>query len=94
MSRETGTDEILCDVRERVATITLNRPEAKNALTMEMKEALYCLVRDLEDDAEVGCFLLTRLKAWLLGVEDGLKISDKQTFFASVVEERTYTSET
>ena len=57
--RETGTSEVLCEVRARVATITLNRPEAKNALTMEMKEALYCLVRDLEDDPAVGCFLLT-----------------------------------
>jgi len=59
MSRETGTKEILCDVRDRVATITLNRPEAKNALTMGMKDALYRLVRDLEDDDDVGCLLLT-----------------------------------
>ena len=57
--RETGTDEVTCEVRERVATITLNRPEAKNALTMDMKESLYVLVRDLESDTEVGCFLLT-----------------------------------
>lgn len=57
--RETGTDEILCEIRDRVATITLNRPDAKNALTMDMKEALYVLVRDLEDDPDVGCFLLT-----------------------------------
>jgi enoyl-CoA hydratase/carnithine racemase len=46
--RETGTPEILCELRDRVATITLNRPEAKNALTMDMKQALYVLVRDLE----------------------------------------------
>ncbi len=59
MDRETGTPEVLCEVRERVATITLNRPEARNALTMEMKEALYRLVCDLEDDDEVGCLLLT-----------------------------------
>jgi len=57
--RETGTEEVLCEVRERVAIITLNRPAAKNALTMDMKEALYRLIRDLEDDAEVGAFLLT-----------------------------------
>jgi 2-(1,2-epoxy-1,2-dihydrophenyl)acetyl-CoA isomerase len=57
--RDTGTPEIECTVRERVARITLNRPEARNALTMGMKEALYCLLRDLEDDLEVGCFLLT-----------------------------------
>jgi len=59
MSRETGTDEVLCEVRDRVATITLNRPDAKNALTMDMKEALYLLVRDLEDDPEVGSLVLT-----------------------------------
>jgi len=59
MKIETGTPEILCEIRDRVATITLNRPEAKNALTMEMKEALYVLVRDLEEDPDVGCFLLT-----------------------------------
>lgn len=57
--RETGTDEIECHVRERVATIAFNRPEAKNALTMDMKEALYVLVRDFEEDPEVGCVLLT-----------------------------------
>ncbi|HPG27175.1 MAG: enoyl-CoA hydratase [Spirochaetaceae bacterium] len=57
--RETGTPELLCEVRERVATITFNRPEAKNALTMDMKEAIYCLVRALEDDPGVGCLLLT-----------------------------------
>ncbi|MEM9176894.1 MAG: enoyl-CoA hydratase [Myxococcota bacterium] len=57
--RETGTDELTCEVRERVATITFDRPEAKNALTMDMKEALYGLVRDLESDPDVGCFLLT-----------------------------------
>ena len=59
MKRETGTSEILCEIRDRVATITLNRPKAKNALTMEMKEALYLLLRDLEEDPDVGCFLLT-----------------------------------
>ncbi|MFK7897690.1 MAG: enoyl-CoA hydratase [Myxococcota bacterium] len=57
--RETGTPEILCEVRDRVATLTFNRPEAKNALTMDMKEALYILVRDLEEDPSVGCFLIT-----------------------------------
>lgn len=57
--RETGTPEVLCEVRERVARITLNRPEAKNALTMDMKQALYRLVRDFEDDEGVGCLLLT-----------------------------------
>jgi len=59
MERETGTSELLCDVRDRVATITLNRPEAKNALTMDMKEALYRLLREIEEDAGIGSVLLT-----------------------------------
>ena len=31
--KDTGTDELLCSVRERVATITLNRPQARNSLS-------------------------------------------------------------
>ncbi len=56
---DTGSSGVLCVIRERVALITLNRPEAKNALTLEMKESLYGLLRDLEEDSSVGCFLLT-----------------------------------
>ena len=28
---DTGTDELLCAIRDRVAIITLNRPEVRNA---------------------------------------------------------------
>ena len=37
---DTGTDQLLCAARERVATITLNRPQARNALTPELTTAL------------------------------------------------------
>jgi enoyl-CoA hydratase/carnithine racemase len=56
---ETGTPELRCRVEERVAVVTLNRPEARNALTVEMKEALRALVPALGVDAGVGCVLLT-----------------------------------
>ena len=36
-SIDTGTPTLLCEIEERVATITLNRPEARNALTWEQK---------------------------------------------------------
>jgi enoyl-CoA hydratase/carnithine racemase len=55
----TGTEQILCSVEERVAVVTLNRPEARNALTLEMKEALRRLVPALGGDEGVGCVLLT-----------------------------------
>ncbi len=56
---DTGTDQLLCRVEERVATVTLNRPDARNALTVEMKQALRRLIPALGDDPGVGCVLLT-----------------------------------
>jgi enoyl-CoA hydratase/carnithine racemase len=56
---DTGTDQVLCHVEERVAHVTLNRPEARNALTMEMKRALHRLIPSLGDDPSVGCLLLS-----------------------------------
>jgi enoyl-CoA hydratase/carnithine racemase len=54
-----GTKQVTCLVEQRVAVVTLNRPEARNALTLEMKEALHAVLPSLGDDPEVGCVLLT-----------------------------------
>jgi len=56
---ETSTPEVLCRVEERVGVLTLNRPQARNALTLEMKQALHRLVPELGRDTTVGCVLLT-----------------------------------
>ena len=56
---ETGTPSLLCHVDERVAVVTLNRPESRNALSVELKEALHDVVARLERDPGVGCLLLT-----------------------------------
>jgi enoyl-CoA hydratase/carnithine racemase len=56
---ETGSDELLCHVEARVAVVTLHRPDARNALTLGMKDALRALLPALADDREVGCVLLT-----------------------------------
>ena len=37
---DTGTGELLCEIRDRVALITLNRPEARNALSDRLTPAL------------------------------------------------------
>ena len=55
----TSTDEVTCRVEDRVAVVTLNRPEARNAITMEMKKALVELLPVLGSDGGVGCVLLT-----------------------------------
>jgi enoyl-CoA hydratase/carnithine racemase len=56
---DTGTEQLLCQVEARVAVVTLNRPEARNALTLDIKEGLRRLIPALGDDTGVGCVLLT-----------------------------------
>jgi enoyl-CoA hydratase/carnithine racemase len=56
---ETGSDSLLCRVEARVAVVTLNRPESRNALSVELKEALHRVFDALDVDDGVGCVLLT-----------------------------------
>jgi enoyl-CoA hydratase/carnithine racemase len=56
---DTGTEELLCRVEARVARVVLNRPAAKNALTLPMKQALVKLLPALAADSAVGAVLLT-----------------------------------
>ncbi|MDC0559251.1 enoyl-CoA hydratase-related protein [bacterium] len=55
----TGTPELLCEVRDRVATVTLNRPEKKNSLSDELTPALREILLVLETRQDVGALLLT-----------------------------------
>ncbi len=56
---DTGTDELLCVVRDRVAIITLNRPEARNALSDNLTPALRAQIRACGDNPDVGALLIT-----------------------------------
>ena len=42
---DTGTNELLCVIRDRVAIITLNRPEARNALSDDLTPALRTMIK-------------------------------------------------
>ena len=53
------TDVVLSEVTDRVATITLNRPEARNALSQELQRALRAAVRAAGDDDGVDVVILT-----------------------------------
>ena len=53
------TDSVCWDLDDAVATITLNRPQARNALTAEMKDALLAAVRKAEAEAAVRAVILT-----------------------------------
>ena len=56
---DTGTSELLCEVRDRVAVITLNRPEARNALSDHLTPALRRMIKRCGDDPAVGALLIT-----------------------------------
>lgn len=56
---DTGTNELLCEVRDRVAIITLNRPEARNALSDHLTPALCTMIRVCGEDPSVGALLIT-----------------------------------
>ena len=58
-SVDTGTDELLCEIEERVATITLNRPDARNALSDRLTPALRRMIKQCGDDPTVGSILIT-----------------------------------
>ena len=52
-------ENILFDVGEGVATITLNRPDKLNAYTTEMGDEVVDAVRKVRDDASVRALILT-----------------------------------
>ena len=56
---DTGTDELLCEIRDRVAIITLNRPDARNAMSDRLTPALRSMIRVCGENPEVGALLLT-----------------------------------
>lgn len=56
---DTGSGQVLAGVQDRVAVITLNRPERRNALSNEMFQALERVLAEVEVDDGVGCVVLT-----------------------------------
>jgi enoyl-CoA hydratase/carnithine racemase len=56
---DTGTDELLCAVRDGVAIITLNRPQARNALSDRLTPALRRMIKERGEDPSVGALLIT-----------------------------------
>jgi enoyl-CoA hydratase/carnithine racemase len=56
---DTGTGELLCEIRDRVALMTLNRPEARNALSDRLTPALRRMIKQCGDDPRVGALLIT-----------------------------------
>ena len=53
------TEVVLVDVTDRIATITLNRPEARNALNAEVRRALPQAVAECDARDDIDVLILT-----------------------------------
>ena len=56
---DTGTEDLLASLDEGVLTLTLNRPQARNAMSGEMTAALAQQLADAELNTKVRCVVLT-----------------------------------
>src|SRR5919198_6697376 len=75
---------ILLDIADRVATITINRPEVKNSLNIEALSALFTALGRCEDQNDVGAVVLTgRGDAFCAGVNlKGYDLEDREALRA------------
>ena len=66
--------DVLYEVSERIATITINRPEARNALTSEMLARIPQLMLDAEanDDVDV---IIGAAGSWKGGAQSRHRVS-------------------
>ena len=51
--------DILVDTKDFVATITINRPKALNALTIDLRHQLGLLIEELNKSTSVRAIILT-----------------------------------
>jgi 2-(1,2-epoxy-1,2-dihydrophenyl)acetyl-CoA isomerase len=58
-SIDTGTEDLLAEVTGGVGVITLNRPDARNAMSGGMNAALQTMLAAWELDSEVKCIVIT-----------------------------------
>lgn len=54
-----AADPLLVDTTDRIRTLTLNRPAARNALSKELRSRLFAALRDAQADDDVDVVILT-----------------------------------
>jgi enoyl-CoA hydratase len=84
------TDVVLYEVADRVATVTLNRPEARNALSTQLQREIRASVSRAGDDDEVDVVILTGADpAFCAGVDLKELGSGRNDIGAAVTGDRT-----
>ena len=59
MSNPNNTDVLLIDTQDRVRTLTLNRPQSRNALSSALRTQFFQALRDAEVDDDVDVVIFT-----------------------------------
>ena len=58
-STPAADDVVLVDVADGIAVVTMNRPDARNALNTALRTTLPARLRDLDADPDVAAMILT-----------------------------------
>ncbi len=56
---DTGTEDFLAEVKDGIAILTMNRPQARNAMSGPMNQALQKTLAEAEHDPEIKVIILT-----------------------------------
>jgi enoyl-CoA hydratase/carnithine racemase len=84
-SKTDGFETLLFEVKDHVATVTLHRPDALNALSMPMLYDLERLFSRIEDDASIWAMILTgHGRAFCVGAD----LKERQTMTVADVRRR------
>ncbi len=75
---DTGTDDLLARVEDRVAVLTMNRPKRRNALSGPMLEGLQAALIEAETARDVGCVVLTGAEGAFCAGGDVKGMADSQ----------------
>ena len=70
---------ILAERRDAVGVATLNRPDARNALSPELMEELAALLERWDEDPDVGCIVIAGGQDWFAAGAD-IKVMAQRTF--------------
>ena len=82
------TDDLLESVDDGVATLTMNRPERRNALSPAMLEALLEALPRLAADAQIGVVVLTGTEPAFCAGGDVKAMAEGREFAAGSLEEK------
>ena len=90
-------DTVKLDIRDRIAVITINRPEKRNALSLEVREDLYQRLKEVDSREDIRAAIITGAgEAFVAGadiasmkdytVEDALEASRNGSRIFSFIE--------